>query len=397
VNGRIYLDYNASAPLLPEVQAALRDFATQDAAFNPSSIHQSGQHAKRLIEEARDRLTAALGLCCGDRVVFTSGATEANNTAAFQPFLNGSIAHARPHVVISAVEHPCLDASVARLTDFGFKVMKLAPHDLQVENLPKLTIPAETAFFSCMLANNETGMVFPVSKIAALIRVRAPHALIHCDGAQAFGKIPLNFKELGVDILSLSGHKIGAPPGVGALIVRSGVTLHPLLLGGPQEHHERAGTENVFGIHCFGIAAEVVTHNLSQRSAAFEHARTTIRDILSERVPNCCFNTPPNSLPNTLSVSLKGIPADDLVVALDMRGLAVSSGAACASGKPDPSHVLLALGLSAEEARSTIRISVPPLTDEKMIIEAAELLTSTILGMTSTPRKIQSAATGVAL
>lgn len=351
----INADANASFGLLPEVIEFLR--AELPYFLNPSSIHQGGQTAKSLVENARAEIAEFLGLARGDRLVFTSGATESNNTAlAFG--LN--LVDRRPHIVTSAVEHPSV-REVALSAQRGGKTVTFVPVDRDSGiNLSafEAALSPDVTIVSVMTANNETGHLFPIASLSKLVRTNSPRALFHTDAVQALGKAPLCFRDLGVDLMSLSGHKIGALSGVGALVVAEHVPFQSQLLGGPQEGRLRAGTENVVGIATFGVAVAALRKSMARRIAAMQQGREVISKELAAAFPDAQFNSLEGGLPNTLNVRFPRVRADDLVVALDSMGVRVSSGAACASGKPEPSHVLLALGLSAEAAKESIRISL---------------------------------------
>lgn len=355
----INLDANASYGVLPEVQAAL---AGAYDGLNPSSIHTGGQRARAAIERARDSLARLLRLRGGERIVFTSGATESNITAIEAPFhaTPTGFAAEGPRWVTTALEHHSVLEPCARLGRRGIRGTVITPAGGAVSGgeLAPVVTPA-TQLVSVMAANNETGHVSPLGEVVDVVRARSPRCLIHTDGVQLLGKLNLNPFEAGVDAVSVSAHKIGGLAGVGALILREGLEVPPLLVGGPQETRYRAGTENVSGIVAFGLAAEVVARDLAARIERMRSGAAFLRDELSRTVPDISFNSPPEGgLPNTLSVTVPGIRADDVVVALDLLGVYVSSGAACASGKPEPSHVLLARGLSEAAARATVRLSL---------------------------------------
>lgn len=401
----VNLDVNASWGLDPAVAVRLEQLKRH--GLNPSSIHTQGQRARFMVEEARERLRSCLGLDNDWGVIFTSGATEANNTVVMSPFWDRlgkrfeSCAEAQ--VVVSALEHPSVLEPVARLERLGFKTTRVAPDPSGVVHAQAMAqaVTVQTKLVSLMTANNETGVVMPVREAAELIRASVPSAVIHTDAVQALGKLPFKLPELGVDVATFSGHKIGALTGVGAIVYRRSRPVEALLLGGAQERHARAGTENVLGIASFGIAAELLAQSLDNRIEKMQKACAVIGKVLAharpqaaqighaQRAPtgiegrtlaNTEIGHAPSApagmvLPNTLSITFPGIKADDLVVALDLKGICISSGAACASGKPDPSHVLLAMGYTPEQARSTVRISVGADLDEA----AAERIGRTIV------------------
>jgi cysteine desulfurase NifS len=362
---RVYLDHNATAPVEAEVLEAMLPFFTE-ACGNPSSIHTPGNEARRPLEGARRKVAQVLN-CTARRIVFTGSGSEANNLA-----VQGAVrarSDGRRHVVTSAVEHPAVLAACRALEEDGVTVTRLpADGDGRVDpRALEESIRPDTALVSVMLANNETGVLQPVADLARI--ARAHGALFHTDAVQALGKIPLDVEALGVDLLSVSAHKIGGPKGVGALYVRRGVTLRPLVFGGGQERGLRAGTENVPGIVGFGKACELAARRLHRG----EMDRVAgLRDRLEAGLlplhPGARRNGHPKArLPNTINVTLPGIRGESLVLLLDRRGIAFSSGSACKSGHPEPSHALLALGLSAEEAHCAVRFSLGPGTTGKDI------------------------------
>lgn len=376
----INLDANASYGLLPELESELR--ALFRSYSNPSSIHSGGQRSRALIEEARERVGLLLGCGNTERIVFTSGATEANAMAV------RGILLAEPHqqeaqFLTTAIEHPSVLEQRCLLERFNVRTMVIAPDDNGIVRADEFgnSCTPHTKLVSVMLANNETGGIQPVREIAQIVRACQRKVLVHCDAVQALGKIPFTFAELGVDMLSISAHKIGGLTGVGALVLRRHMEISPLLRGGPQESKLRAGTENVFGIISFGLAAKYIQEDLAKRCAAMRERKTMLETVLRTELSQSVFLHVKDSLPNTLSVRIPGVKADDLVVALDLRGIQISSGAACSSGKPDPSHVLLAMGLSREEARETIRLSLRAETPLPDLERAARTLVQCVRGM----------------
>lgn len=318
---------------------------------NPSSLHRGGQRARAELERAREAVRLLVGADKRDLVVFTSGATEANNAVVGAGWRS---------VAVSAVEHPCVLGPAKRVASMG-GALCLLPVDSSGQVCPSVlrhSLAPTTELISIMAANNETGVENDIQALAKVAREVSPRALIHTDAAQVIGKRPISFSELDVDLLTISGHKFGSLSGVGALVIKDGVALRPLLLGGAQEHKARGGTENVLGIVSMGEAAQLVLETLSERQATMSALRDGFERSLARAVDGCEFNGQNSSrLPNTSSVYLPGVRGDDLVVALDLEGILVSSGAACSSGKPEPSHVLLAMGQSEDRVRSTIRVS----------------------------------------
>ena len=340
--GSVYLDYNATAPLRPATAEAVA--AALSVTGNPSSVHGYGRRARRLLEDARESVAALIGATPGE-ILFTSGGTEANTLA-----LHGI---GRQRLLVSAGEH----ASVLEAVPDA-EVVALRPDGrLDLEDLAaRLALSDVPALISVMLANNETGVIQPVEAVVAL--ARAQGAVVHCDAVQAAGKVPVDFGALGVDLMSLSAHKLGGPQGVGALVVRDGVTLTPVLRGGGQERRRRAGTENLPGIAGFGAAAAAAKDAL----AAFA-ALESLRDELERRVQEIaagvvCFGATVPRLANTSCLTMPGVAAETQVMALDLDGIAVSAGAACSSGKVQSSHVLAAMGVPAAAADCAIRVSL---------------------------------------
>ncbi len=347
------LDANASFGLLSEVEEELRDIAW--TFHNPSSVHRAGQASRAAIDEARGQVAALMRLEKGQRVIFTSGASEANNMA-----VNYAVGSGTRNVVISAVEHPSTLEPARRLQRSGVEVRLVSPEPNGALAAPQFAdaVDQNTKFCSCMLANNETGRVYPVREIARAVKERSSGVLFHTDAVQALGKMPITFSDLGTDLCTVSAHKIGGLAGVGALVVSESVAANPFIVGGPQETRWRSGTENVLGIISFGIAARIALATLTQRIGAMRRNRDFLKQEILRRIPTALVNTPDDGLPNTCHISIPGVRADDLVVALDLQNVLISSGAACASGKPEPSHVLLAQGMPSDLAQSSVRLSV---------------------------------------
>ena len=336
-----YLDYNASAPLRPEAAAAMR--AALEICGNPSSVHRHGRLARRLLEDAREQVARLAGADPA-QVVLTSGATEANNLALAGP--------AAAHRLASAVEHDSVLAAAP---------LETVPVDrhgvIDLEALAaRLAAAPRPALLSLMLANNETGVLQPVAAAAAVARRHG--ALVHCDAVQAAGRLPLDMAALGVDLLSLSAHKLGGPPGVGALIAGERVMLAPLLRGGGQERGRRAGTENLPGIAGFGAAAAAARASVDG-AAAQAAWRDRLEAAVAARRPDAVIlGAGAPRLPNTSCIGLPGLAAETQLMTLDLAGVSVGAGAACSSGRLRPSHVLRAMGADEALAGSAIRISL---------------------------------------
>ena len=320
---------------------------------NPSSVHRYGRAARQAIDNAREQV-AALARAHPSEVIFTSGGTEANNTA-----LQGAAARLAPgRIAASAIEHSSVLAAARALTRRGWRLDTLA-----VDGECRVTLPAlraclkpDTRLVSVMTANNETGAI---QDIAAISReARAAGAIMHTDAVQAAGKIALDFEACGAHLMSLSAHKLYGPQGVGALIVDKSVDLEPLLHGGGQEKNRRGGTENVAGIVGFGAAAELAVKEGAARATALRELRDHLEASLRVLPPVIIFAERVERLPNTVQLSVPGIDGETLLMALDRKGIAVSSGSACASGSVEPSHVLMAMGVERELARGAIRVSL---------------------------------------
>jgi cysteine desulfurase len=350
---RFYFDHNATTPVSPEVLDAIVPVMAE-VYGNASSIHYYGQAAKRRLDESRRQVALLLGAELNE-VVFTSGGTEADNLAIFGVARRGS---GPKHVITTTIEHPAVLNACAQLEREGVDVTYVEVGTSGVVDPGEIrrALRPHTVLVSVMHANNEVGTVQPLREIAEVAHDAG--ALLHSDGVQAAGKIPYNVASLGVDLYSISGHKFYAPKGVGALYVRKGVEIAPLFFGGHHERDRRAGTENVPGAAGLGCAAGwMATHR--DDMAAMVKLRDRIESAVLDRIPDTrvnCAGSP--RVPNTTNIVFEGIDSEPLLIALDLRGYAVSSGSACSSGASEPSHVLRAIGLSREDARSCLRISV---------------------------------------
>jgi len=351
----VYLDYNATAPLLPEVAAALPSLAS--VFGNPSSPHAAGVAAHRRVESARATVAAFIGAEPG-QVVFTSGATESNNTALLSVLDRSP--HSKPHLIISAIEHPAVLEPAQALARTGRVDLELLPVDrsgrITLDDLERRIRP-ETALFSVMAANNEVGALQPIREATAIAR---RHGVpVHTDAAQLFGKLPVSVSELGVDFLSASGHKIGALKGVGVLYARKPASLTPLLRGGPQENGHRPGTENTTGILSLEIAVRAVAAMLKAESARLRTLCDCLLHGLRRSIPDTVLHTPRDaSLPNTLNVSFPGCFGSALALSLADEGVCVSTTSACETGHRGLSHVLEAMGVEDSLNRSAVRFSL---------------------------------------
>jgi cysteine desulfurase len=351
----IYIDYNATTPLRPEIKAAMIE--NMEIYGNASSMHGSGRAARAGVEQARKAAASLIGAGDGT-IVFTSGGSESNNTV-FQTMRIFAKDNTRNEFIISAIEHPCVLNSALSLKKEGFNV-KILPVDeygkLKMDEL-KAALSDKTLFVSIMTANNEIGTVQDIKEITALVKNAG--AFMHTDAVQAIGKMPLDVKEIGADYLTMSAHKIYGPKGVGALYVKKGAPLFPLIHGGHQEDGFRAGTYNSPAIMGFGKAAEIAAAEITKYGKEISFLRDKLRKGLLEKVPNIRINGHlKDVLPNTLNVSFPGAEGESILLSMDMQGIAASTGSACASGSREPSHVLMATGLETELAHGSIRFSL---------------------------------------
>jgi cysteine desulfurase len=370
----IYLDHNASTPVRPEVVEAMHICLT-DLPANPSSMHREGQRARAAVERAREQV-AALVHAHPDEVVFTSGGTEGDH-AGFVGAAWALEARGR-RVALSAIEHHAVHGAAAVLARTGFEVAHLpvGPAGL-VDPAALDALAPGTTVVAVMLANNETGVLQPVAEIAT--RAHASDIRVHCDAVQAAGKVPVDIEALGVDYLVVSGHKLGGPKGAGALIVRRGAPLEPLLRGSGHERGRRGGTENVAGIVGLGLAADLAGRDLAAEGARLLRLRARFEAGLRARLPDAVVHggRAPR-LPNTVNASFPGARSDHLLMALDVRGVAVSAGAACASGAVEPSPVLAAMGVPRDLAVCALRFSMGRTTTEAEVERALAVLEESV-------------------
>ena len=364
---RIYLDYNATTPVLPEVLEEFRLWAVEEFG-NPGSGHLYGQRAREALSAARRRV-AALISARPEEVVFVSGGTEANNLA----LLGTVLPRGGGHVLVSAVEHPSVLAPARRLAELGFSVETI-PVDGGGYVDPgevRRRLRADTVLVSVMLANNETGALQPVKEIARICR--EAEVLFHTDAAQAVGKIPVSVREIGCDLLTLAGHKMYAPKGIGALYVREGVKLSPILFGGGQEGGLRPGTEPVALAAALGRAAEIALQDLPEEAERQRHLRERLWEGLREIFPRAVRHADPErTLPNTLSVSFPGLSGAEVLTRVP--GICATTGAACHDRSEAVSHVLSAMGVPPEVARGTVRFSLGRFTTPEEIDRALKIL-----------------------
>jgi cysteine desulfurase len=370
---RVYLDHNATTPVDPRVVDAMLPFLREQYG-NPSSLHWFGQRARAAVEEARASVAALVGAEPAD-VVFTASGSESDNMA-----VRGVAARAkepRRGVVVSAIEHHAVLNTAKGLREDGVPVAVVRADASGLVDLDDLAakVDSSTALVSLMLANNETGVVQPVAEAARLAHERG--ALAHCDAVQAAGKVKVDVRALGVDLLTLSAHKLYGPKGIGCLVVRRGTPMAPLVRGGGQERNRRAGTENVAGIVAFGAAARLAAEGLEAETARV----AALRDRLEARLlalPEAERNGEGPRLPNTTNVSFAGAEAEGLLIALDLEGVAVSTGAACAAGAVEPSHVLRAMGFAPERVQSSLRLSLGRSTTRADVDRAADVIAAVL-------------------
>jgi len=362
----IYLDYNATTPVLPEVVDAMLPFLTEHFG-NPSSRHHYGRIALDAVERARGEVAALLN-CDADEIVFTSGATEASNLA-----IRGMKPGDRRRIVTSTIEHPATAAATGWLESHGFEVIRLgvdstgrvAGADLES------AVDETTALVTLMHSNGETGVLQPIREAARA--ARRVSALVHTDAAQSAGKVPLDVRALDIDFLSMAGHKLYAPKGVGALFVRRGIALEPLLVGAGHERGLRAGTENVASIVGLGVASTIARRDLEEESARVRGLRDRLWALLSDAIPVTMNGHSKDRLPNTLNVRFPNVSAVALLAQAD--GVAASTGSACHAGSEKPSGILLSMGIAPEQALGAVRLSLGRQTSQQDVDRAAEWLT----------------------
>jgi len=372
------MDANATTPLLPEVADAMRPWLLENFG-NASSIHHHGQRARAAVEHARESVARLIN-CRESEVVFTSGGTESDNMAVFGVVQQGGLVKPGDHIITSSIEHHAVLHAAERLRDRGLEVTFLPvsgegtvdPDDV------RRAIRPSTQLISVMMANNETGVIQPVAEIGRI--AGEADIWFHTDAVQAAGKIPIDVQAIGCDLLSISGHKMHAPQGTGVLFVRRGTRIEPLFFGGAHERQRRAGTENVAGIVGLGRAAELAYNAL--RDGTMTRV-TAMRDRLErgvlERVEDCVVNgAEAPRVPNTTNLRFENLEGEALVIALDLKGLAVSGGSACMSGATRPSHVLTAMGLVTNRARASLRFSLTKLNTEDEIDAALDIVPAAV-------------------
>jgi len=359
---KIYLDNNATTPLHPEVKKVIVN--ALEVFGNPSSLHEFGREAGHLVESAREKVASFIGADPSE-IIFVGSGSEANNTvlslvmcsSAKECFYREK--NCRTELITTRIEHPCILETSKCLADRGIKTTFIDVDRYGKINLEQLkkALNDNTAVVSVMMANNEIGTIQDIKEIAALVHKNG--ALFHTDAVQAVGKIPVDVRDLDVDFLTMSGHKIYGPKGIGALYIKKGIYFCPLIRGGHQEKGRRAGTENTIGIIGMGKAIEMRSMEMQQEHVRLMGFKDMLKRGIQEKISDATFNGhPEDCLANTLNVSFEGAEGEAILLYLDLEGIAVSTGSACASGSLDPSHVLLATGLSAEKAHGSIRVSM---------------------------------------
>ena len=352
---RIYLDHNATTPLHPEVLEAMLPYY-KEAFGNPSTIYSFGQETRKATDEARETVANLIG-ASPEEIIFTSGGTEADNLAL--KGVPAALEKKGKHIITSSIEHHAVLSTLKYLEKRGYQVsfLPVDEHGWLDPGEVEEAITSQTVLISVMHANNEVGTIEPISEIGEIAQKAGIY--LHTDAVQTIGKIKVNVDDLKVDLLSLSAHKFYGPKGVGALYVRKGTRIYPLLHGGYQERRRRAGTENVAGIVGLGKAAEIAPKEMVQQSRRESNLRDRLEKMIRENINHCQLNGHPTQrLPNTLNISFEFIEGESLILNLDLKGIAASSGSACTSGSLEPSHVLMAMGVAPEIAQGSIRFSL---------------------------------------
>jgi cysteine desulfurase len=372
---RIYLDHNATTPLLPEVKEAMLPYLGGHFG-NPNSIHWAGREAKKAIEEAREKIADAINVS-PDEIIFTSSGTEANNLAILGSALKSP--NSKRHIITTPVEHSSVLNTMRHLERNGFKITKLNVDSAGMINIEELEkkLTEDVFLVSIMHVNNETGNIYPVEEIGRLLKGK--DILFHCDAVQSFGKLVLYPLKWNADFVSLSAHKINGPKGIGALYVKNKNFILPIMYGGMQERGLRAGTENVPGIVGFAKAVELIHKDRDELSKKCEKLIKKLQSRIFSEISGVRLNGHPEErIPTTLNVSFEGVEGESVVMNLDLQGIAVSSGSACSAGATEPSHVLLAMGLSEELAEAAVRFSIGKDTTENDIDYTVDVLKQVI-------------------
>lgn len=352
---RVYLDNNATTPLHPEILISMLPFLKEDFG-NPSSLHQFGRKVKVRIDEEREKVADAIGADPSE-IVFTSGGSESDNFA-IKGFAWANRRNGSGHIITSSIEHHAVIESCRYLEKNGFRITYLPVDEYGMVNPLDVekAITIDTILISVHHSNNETGTIEPIEEISSIAKSKG--VKIHTDAVQSLGKVPLDVNELGVDLLSVSAHKLHGPKGIGALYIRKGINIHPLINGGGHEKKRRGGTENAAGIIGFGKACEIAMFDIKKKSSDMAALRDRLQNLIMERIPDVKLNGHPvKRLPSTLNIGFESADGEAIAVNLDLEGVAVSVGSACSSGSIEPSHVLTAMGLPHEIVQGSIRFS----------------------------------------
>jgi cysteine desulfurase len=387
---RVYFDYNATTPMTPEViEAGLR--AARDLFGNASSVHYFGQQAKAAIDDARSAMAALIGADPSE-IVFTSGGTEGDN-AAIRGVAEALEATPRRHLVASAIEHEAVLNTLKALARRGWTTT-LVPVDQTGIVSPERVrdaVTSQTALVSVMHANNEIGTIQPIAEIAAIAHERG--ALVHTDAVQSAGKIPVDVRALGVDLAAISAHKFNGPKGAGALWIKRGTRMLPMMTGGKHERNRRAGTENVPAIVGLGVAARIAGAKLASEAVRLGRLRDRLEERILATVPGTAVNgLRERRVPNTTNISFERTEAESLLIALDLEGVAVSTGSACSSGTLEPSHVLRAMGLPTHRTQNSLRFSLGLFSTEEEVDRVASMLPRLVEKLRSLSRRPVSAS-----
>ena len=372
---KIYLDYNATTPIDPRVLEEMMPYLSEHYG-NPSSIHSFGRKGKEALDKAREQVADLLSVTPKE-IIFTSGGSEGANFAIKSTALKG-LSDNKNHLITTKVEHECVLESFKFLERQGFEVTYLGVDSDGLMDLDELrdSLSDATILVSCMYANNETGAIFPIDKIAQIVKER--EVVFHTDAVQAAGKIDIDLNKIPADLLTISAHKFYGPKSVGALFVRDSLSQHsplaPLIHGGGQERGKRSGTENVAGIVGLGSASAIASEELQKDQSRIRNLRDNLLESLEQNIGQIKLNgSLENMLGNTLNLSILGAEGESLAMNMDIEGVAVSTGSACSEGAVDPSHVLSAMGLSREEAASSVRISLGRFTEKEDVDYAASI------------------------
>jgi cysteine desulfurase len=378
-----YLDHAATTPVLPEVREAMLPFLGEDFG-NPSSVHAAGRRAKAAVEDARERVAAAIGASPSE-VVFTAGGTEADNLA-----IKGAVRKLRgngDHLVSTPFEHHAVLDTLEWLEGQGFRgtLVKIPSTGVVAPGDVAAAVTASTILVSVLTVNNEIGTIQPIVEVTAGVKAANPNALVHTDAVQALGNIPVDVKGWGVDLAAFSAHKLGGPKGVGALYVRSGVPLEPILHGGGHERGLRSGTLNVPGIAGFGVAAEIAEREVEEKAERLAKMRDRLLDGIKVAIPDIAVNGDlERRVAGNLNISIPNTEGETLLLLLDQAGIAASAGSACQSGAIDPSHVLVALGVPRKLAIGSLRFSLGRASTDADI----DAVLDTLPGIVETARRV---------